>query len=68
MLGLPASAGAPALAATGGRAVAQLLPPCSNIQNKCYADYADKLVQEIMIVLTETMQIMVVILILLLPG
>ena len=28
MLGLPASAGAPALAATGGRAVAQLLPPC----------------------------------------
>ena len=29
MLGLPASAGAPALAATGGRAVAQLLPPWS---------------------------------------
>ena len=28
MLGLPASAGAPALAETGGRAVAQLLPPC----------------------------------------
>ena len=29
MLGLPASAGAPALAETGGRAVAQLLPPWS---------------------------------------
>ena len=28
MLGLPARAGAPALAETGGRAVAQLLPPC----------------------------------------
>ena len=27
MLGLPASAGAPALAETGGLAVAQLLPP-----------------------------------------
>ena len=31
MLGLPASAGAPALAETGGRAVAQLLPPCIEI-------------------------------------
>ena len=28
MLGLPASVKAPALAATGGRAVAQLKPPC----------------------------------------
>ena len=31
MLGLPASAGAPALAETGGLAVAQLLPPCLSL-------------------------------------
>ena len=32
MLGLPASAGAPLLAETGGLAVAQLLPPCRGLR------------------------------------
>ena len=38
MLGLPASAGAPALAETGGLAVTQLMPPCA-ITLAVYGNY-----------------------------